>query len=258
MGRHYVSKIVAYPGSRLRLLPESKTADRINPRMTILHSAVGEDSPYEYFKREGVRVESHAWVSLDGRVETFMGYNVKADANYRANAFAYSIETADNGSPDTFKWTEPQMNTLAIMCAWSCRVNGSNPEAARAWDGTGIGFHTQFGAPGKWTPVAKTCPGHARIKQFPFVVAKAHVLWRQMPYPFRRVLRFPVSGRNLLHGSDVVMVQYIVAAKTDGLYGLRTAALVRSWQRRAGITADGIVGPETVAKFTAVIGRWAE
>ena len=31
--------------------------------------------------------------------------------------------------------------------------------------GSGIGWHVMFGAPGPWTPVAKSCPGPARVAQ---------------------------------------------------------------------------------------------
>ena len=34
------------------------------------------------------------------------------------------------------------------------------------WDGSGFGYHTQFGSPSHWTPKAKTCPGPDRIIQF--------------------------------------------------------------------------------------------
>jgi hypothetical protein len=36
----------------------------------------------------------------------------------------------------------------------------------KVWNGAGVGYHTLFGAPGAWTPVAKSCPGPKRKVQF--------------------------------------------------------------------------------------------
>jgi rare lipoprotein A len=52
-------------------------------------------------------------------------------------------------------------------------------------------------------------------------------------------------------GPDVVILQRILERKgyavggADGIFGRRTKAAVKSFQRRRGLTADGIVGPAT-------------
>lgn len=61
-------------------------------------------------------------------------------------------------------------------------------------------------------------------------------------------------------GTDVLTVQHLLAArghavKADGAYGKKTAAAVRSFQQRAGLRADGAVGPKTWNKLTAVTLR---
>ena len=50
-----------------------------------------------------------------------------------------------------------------------------------------------------------------------------------------------------MEGPDVVVVQRIVGATPDGIYGPITASLVQHWQAAHGLTADGIVGPLTRA-----------
>jgi rare lipoprotein A len=54
-------------------------------------------------------------------------------------------------------------------------------------------------------------------------------------------------------GSDVVTLQRVLALKgyavgaADGVFGRRTRRAVKRFQRRRGIPADGIVGPQTTA-----------
>ncbi|MER6481393.1 peptidoglycan-binding protein [Streptomyces filamentosus] len=61
-------------------------------------------------------------------------------------------------------------------------------------------------------------------------------------------------------GNDVLTVQHLLAAhghtvKTDKVFGRNTAAAVAKFQKRAGLKADGTVGPKTWAKLTALTLR---
>lgn len=64
--------------------------------------------------------------------------------------------------------------------------------------------------------------------------------------PGSRTLR---SGSPAPSGADVVYVQEWLgeawAGPADGIYGPRTVAAVKRYQRMRGLTADGIVGPDT-------------
>ena len=48
-------------------------------------------------------------------------------------------------------------------------------------------------------------------------------------------------------GPRVAKIQDWLGQKADGIYGKDTKAAVKRWQRRNGLTADGIVGPATWA-----------
>jgi len=59
-------------------------------------------------------------------------------------------------------------------------------------------------------------------------------------------------------GDDVHAWQAVLSAtgfpvEMDGIFGPATAAATKSWQGRYGITADGMVGPETRARAHAVL-----
>lgn len=155
-----------------KLLPENESQPRIEPRIAIAHSAAGSGSLYRFFLN-GSNLESHFWISKTGIIEQYMDTNVRADANLKANAFAVSIET-ESSIAATEPWTDAQVKALIRLLDWLC---DTHPAILRrqcpAWDAAGLGWHIMFGAPGPWTPVAKSCPGPARIKQMQTVIIPA-------------------------------------------------------------------------------------
>lgn len=162
-----------YPKATRLELPENRTQPRIrDATQIILHSAVdapGRSSLFGFFRRADVKVESHFFVTLDGRVEQYMDTTVVADANYKANPRAISIETEDDGNPNERPWSSAQLATLRALMVWLCRTEKIPARACSAWDKPGIGYHSQFG--GIWTPYrGKTCPGRARIPQVPGLI----------------------------------------------------------------------------------------
>ena len=160
----------AYNAAKSKLLPESRTQPKIRPRVVIMHSAAGRGSLYNFFLRSS-NLESHFWVSEAGVVEQYIDTNVRADANNKANGFAISIETESTRSA-TEPWNPVQFAAIVKLVRWCCDTHGIPAVICPRWDGAGIGWHIQFGAPGPWTPVSKSCPGPARIRQMPYLVAQ--------------------------------------------------------------------------------------
>ena len=271
-----------YAKAAWRPLPE-QTGDNPNvprePLITatqlILHSAVGSGSLFEYFERERVVVESHFWVGLDGRVEQYIDTGRQADANYLANARAISVETADRGNPDAQPWTPEQMAALVDIAVWAYETHRIPLRRCPSWDAPGLGFHTMFGAPGMWTPVAKSCPGRARIAQFPDVVSRAELVARERAsrdeprtppkrpeFELGRLLFVPDDPRKKrLRGDDVKAVQRRLIELgyplkkwgADGVFGDECETAVLRLQRDEDLLRDGVVGP----KVTRVMGgKW--
>ncbi len=152
-----------------KLLPETDgdgfgDQPRISPRIAILHSAAGYGSLYGWF-RHSSNLESQFWISLDGVIEQYGLTTIRCDANLYANSFAVSIETESSRSA-TEPWTEAQVKAIIRLLDWLCREHPAiRRQLATSWNGTGIGWHTMWGSPSNWTPVAKSCPGPARIVQ---------------------------------------------------------------------------------------------
>lgn len=243
-----------YPSGVWRPLREADDQPTMIATQVILHSAVdapGPTSLFGYFNRADVDLESHFYVALDGKVEQYVDTGHTADANRTANVRAISIETEDDGNPDQRPWSERQIAALVRLVDWCCRTHGIPRRIVRAHDAPGIGWHSMFGAPSKWTPVAgKTCPGRSRIAQIPGLVRAVVALDAPTPTPATPV---DLSGETMftyeyLSGSTRVLV--LVA---DGAQIRLTGADIGARRDRAVETHLGLVGSDEVERFR---GKW--
>jgi hypothetical protein len=153
-------------GGHWRPLPDHGREPAITMRTVIHHSIVGSaEGAWQYFA-SGTSIESTFIVKKSGYFWQTMSLGEQADANYKANAFAGSIETEDDGDPDTDPWTRAQIDTLVWL---SLEMRRLRPRIARrkcrTWDDAGLGYHSLF--PNDWTNVrGKTCPGAIRKRQW--------------------------------------------------------------------------------------------
>jgi hypothetical protein len=102
-------------GGHWRPLPDSGREPAIAMRTVIHHSIVGSaEGAFQYFAG-ATAIESTFIVKKSGYFWQCMSLGEQADANFMANAFAGSIETEDNGHPDTDPWTSAQIDTLVWL-----------------------------------------------------------------------------------------------------------------------------------------------
>lgn len=165
-----------YPGATFRALPENTTEPVRKHTQLIFHSAVSAaDSLWGYFSRSDVTVESHFYVQDDGDCEQYIDATREADANYKANPRALSVETWDNRDPNRIPWNDLQMDRLVDIAVWAHREKGIPLVRAPRWDAPGMGGHSDY--PMVWTNVrGKTCPGTARKPQVEIIIARARAI----------------------------------------------------------------------------------
>lgn len=160
--------MAVYPQAVKRLIEPGSNDPRITPRVAILHVAVSEQpSLYDYFAHRSGGIESHFYVRRDGTVEQYRLTEYQADANLAANDFAVSIETQGMGAGE---WTPEQIEAIKRLLLWLNEAEGIPLRRCDGPYGSGVGYHTMWGAPSPWTPVAKSCPGPDRIKQFDRII----------------------------------------------------------------------------------------
>lgn len=149
-----------------KLIPPGSNDPRIEARIGILHvDAANAYDLYDYFKDRSGGIESHGHITKSGKLFQYRDTAYEADANYKANAFALSFETQGYGEGE---WTDDQIAMIKRVMLWAAKEHGIPLRKVTSWNDPrgGWGHHTLFGAPGPWTPVAKSCPGPDRKKQF--------------------------------------------------------------------------------------------
>lgn len=166
-------------GLEHRLLPEWQSQALLTATTIIDHTIVGEaPGAWAYF-HDRTGIESHfiiagRWSPVpDGRIWQLMSYRRRADANLEANAYAISIETGDDGTPEDTGWTPAQQESLVWLHDYLARMLGIRRQRSTSCTSGGLGHHTLHGAPSCWTPVAKSCPAATRKRQWEDVLLPA-------------------------------------------------------------------------------------
>ncbi|PVU82033.1 hypothetical protein DDP54_02300 [Cellulomonas sp. WB94] len=187
-----------FPDASLRLIDHKflnvapiAVYNRVN-----LHTQGGLGSLFG-FRSHVNRPSSHFWVSQAGVVEQYVDTAIRAEADLEGNDATVSIETEGGEDPSTVQiqeWTAPQLQAITALVAWimstheielrlasdskagpSSRglswhrlgIDGNFPElpdllAGRKQRGGGMHYSTETG---------KVCPGDAKIRQIPGILA---------------------------------------------------------------------------------------
>ena len=197
-------------GGSHKLLPEWRSQPRIRPVLILDHSIVGSAIGAWWYFHDATGIEAHFIVrgrrsgSQDGHIWQLMDTDRQADANFHANDKAISIETEDDGDPDTQPWTQEQLESLAWLHNKLVAVHPTiRRREATDCDGPGLGYHSKLGAPSCWTPMAaKTCPGKpVRVAQWRRVLLPAFLAGEDLTMAltaddkdFIRAIRDSITG----------------------------------------------------------------
>jgi hypothetical protein len=209
-----------YPGAVKKEIRPGQNDPPIVPIGVILHTDAGNSaSLFKYFNGPSGGIESHFHIPKKNPVEQYRNTGYEADANLKANSFyvkgiRYGFLSVETQGLATDPWNDYQIAEIKKLLLWARSVHKDivlhvcpGPFSA------GIGYHTLFGSPGPWTPVAKSCPGPARIKQFNDVL----VPWFKTttkPAP-GGVAAAPTGGSMSLTSADITAIRAAVQAELE-------------------------------------------
>lgn len=138
----------------------------------IIHVDAG-NSPdlYNYFKNDSDGIESHFHIPKVGPVIQMRDTHFEADANLKANSFKasgrrYGFVSIETQGFEAGEWNDHQLEQIKRLLSWLSETHDFPLQKCEGPFSPGVGYHTLFGAPGPWTPKAKTCPGPDRVRQF--------------------------------------------------------------------------------------------
>lgn len=156
--------MATYGKARQRLIAPGITDGRIVPTQGILHVDAGDnESLFDFFNGRSGGIESHFHIPKVKQIEQYRDTSYEADANYKGNPRAISVETQGLAHEE---WNDKQLEDIKDLMLWCNRVHNIPLKKCESTLDPGWGYHVMFGAPGFWTPVAKSCPGPKRIEQF--------------------------------------------------------------------------------------------
>lgn len=260
-----------YPEAVQALIPVDLSVDPyITPTTVIGHTAVSSQHGAGPGPHGGL--EWHFYIDEDGLVVQRRDTGIQADANYRANAFAISFESWDNGDPDNTPWTDAQVDSIVKLLVWAHYEHSIEAKRPDQWNSGGMGVHRDFP---EWDYPYHSCPADLRAAQWTdVIIPRVQAILagtEQPPAPApvepQPVVPAPSYGgpihvdvHELAHdsqGGEVKTLQSILNGKAnqgltvDGDFGDKTDGAVRNWQRLFGLKVDGIVGPNTWSTLLA-------
>ncbi len=277
-----VAKQQWYPAATKKEIKPGSNDPAITPIGAILHVDAGNTRDlYNYFNGPSGGIESHFQIAKDGVVFQYRGVGREADANYKGNSFLVggtrfgyvSIETQGLASGE---WTDAQLASIKKLLLWLREEWNIQLQVPKTSKSPGVGYHILFGAPGDWTPVAKSCPGPNRIKQYRAIIVPwmKSVMGGSTPTPppaptvdLSAVVRAAKTDPAAKSGTftakaDVLLVEKALVAEglldkalADGHFGTATVTAYAKWQRSAaggnysGDDADGVPGMASLSKL---------
>lgn len=150
------------------------------------------------------------------------------------NSSFIGIEAEHSGDPND-PWPADQMEAYRRGVAALLRHVGADAQMCVA--------HKEYA-----TPVGRKID--PTFEMLPFRIAVADYLAGKSPPPPIRAAdekKRPTLRRGGADGDvePVRTLQEAIGVRADGVFGRRTEAVLRAWQRDRGLTADGICGPKT-------------
>jgi N-acetylmuramoyl-L-alanine amidase CwlA len=195
------------------------------------------------------QVSSHYGIGNDGRIGQFVDEKNTAwtDGNWVSNCTSVTIETSNNKTGG--KWTvgEKALKSLIKLVA----DIGKRNNLGTLVKGKNVTWHRMY--------VSTTCPGDYLLSKMDYIISEANKLNKTVASKKKYTGTFPTLPsrgyfKNGDSGSQVKNLQkflnWAVNSKlaVDGIIGTKTINVVKTFQKKVKISADGLFGKDSLAK----------
>lgn len=238
-------------------------------RGVVEHVEAGTESGTDsWFHNPQAQASAHFGIAKDGTVDQWVDTDDKAWAEATYNPVFWSIETEGDANTPL---TAAQIESFAHVFVWLANLDGIPFAVTDSPSGRGLITHGDLGGPGG---SHFGCPGDQRKAQRGQIIDRARSLVGQTPPVATNPSPAPTppSGDIYTVEAEVAALPVIKQGSTgqfvricqglliangrnvgvDGDFGPASAAALREWQGAAGLTADGVCGPQTWRRLLCI------
>jgi len=223
----------------------------------LMHTMVGNlPGTIAWFNEPQSQASAHFGIGQDGTIHQFgpIGHGWIAWHAAQANATWYGIEHADDGNPNN-PLTDAQLTASAQLVECLSAFGGFPLQVSDSPSVKGYGTHSMGGAAWGGHSCPDLPPEHVRSQQRVEIIHRALAIRGEMPPPKpptwqeAMMQKLPIVKQGDT-GPAVRTIQGLCGArgwpvKIDGIFGHDTHNAVHLVQGHAGLTTDGVVGPQT-------------
>ncbi|MEV4457001.1 N-acetylmuramoyl-L-alanine amidase [Microbispora sp. NPDC049633] len=242
------------PGAEWRPITGNKTPGGMGAIHGVtLHIMAGTlEGTEAWFNNPRAEASSHFGTGRGGALRQWVDTRDRAWAQKAGNPNWISIEN-EGKAGDAL--TDAQLDRCAEVLAWAHKEHGVPLQVTSDPNGRGLGHHAMGGAAWGNHPA---CPGTKVVAQKAEIVRRARLLV-EPPKPVKVTVKNGIPqwpGRTLkvtdpfMTGRDVEVLQAKYKARgwaieVDGVYGPKSSAVVKAYQRATGLPTTGVVDRAT-------------
>lgn len=193
------------------------------------------------FKQGSREVSAHYGIGNDGKIGQYVDEKNTAwtDGNWVSNCTSVTIETSNNKTGGQWTVGDKALNSLIKLVA----DIGKRNNLGTLVKGKNVTWHRMY--------ASTTCPGDYLLSKMDYIVKEANKINKSAPVPkpsvkrnLTRLLKFGSTGKAVKN-----LQKALGGLDVDGIFGKKTEAKVKTFQKKNKLTVDGIVGKNTAHKL---------